>query len=343
MIQTKKITMNTIIRTGVLLSVCSLLWIGCQPEHKAKEPTSHHRIPIIFDTDANNELDDQHAMAYLFYNQDTFDILAVTVNTTMGGGNIDSQYAEAERIMKLCKIDTIPLLKGADKSFKTISPTLDSPSFDGHSAVEFITKAGNEARSEKLVVLAVGKLTTMALALKRDPGLAKKIRLVWLGSNYPGPGEYNLDNDTVSVNYILNTDVEFEMVTVRHGLPSGTGAVKLTKQDAIKKLSGLGPEVIPPVVGRHGGEFTRLGDYFVNLFEHIHYDTDEQARALYDMAAVAIVKNPSWATNFTIPAPILINNVWVERPNNQRKVKVWENFNKEAIIGDFLKSIGREL
>jgi purine nucleosidase len=26
------------------------------------------RIPVIFDTDANNELDDQHALAYLLFN-----------------------------------------------------------------------------------------------------------------------------------------------------------------------------------------------------------------------------------------------------------------------------------
>ena len=29
-------------------------------------------IPVIFDTDANNELDDQHALAYLLLNDSTF-------------------------------------------------------------------------------------------------------------------------------------------------------------------------------------------------------------------------------------------------------------------------------
>ena len=302
---------------------------------------THQRIPVIFDTDANNELDDQHALAYLFYNQDTFDIKGITVNTTRGGGNIDMQYAEAERIMKLCAVDTIPLIKGADKSFSVISSATDSAEFDGHEAVNFITKEVNENQHGKLILLAVGKLTTVALALKKDPGLAEKIRLVWLGSNYPSPGEYNLENDTVAVNYILNTNVEFEMVVVRYGEPTGTGAVKLSKQDAIDNLSGVGP-VVSPVTGRHGGQFTRFGDYLVNLFEHIDFDSKEQTRALYDMAAVAIVKNPKWAESKTVPAPLLIDNAWVDRPDNKHTIKVWEKFNREEIIKDFLESVKSE-
>ena len=126
----------------VSLTLAVISWsliVSCKaPEKEAVTETSEtvsKRLPVILDTDANNELDDQHAIAYLFYNQDTFDIKGITVNTTMGGGNIDAQYAEAERIMKLCAIDSIPLLKGADKSFAAIAPTIGSPEFDGHAAI----------------------------------------------------------------------------------------------------------------------------------------------------------------------------------------------------------------
>ena len=52
-------------------------------------------IPLIFDTDANNEIDDQHALAYLLFNQNSFDIKGITVNSTTNGGNINKQYDEA--------------------------------------------------------------------------------------------------------------------------------------------------------------------------------------------------------------------------------------------------------
>lgn len=57
------------------------------------------------------------------------------------------------------------------------------------------------------------------------------------------------------------------------------------------------------------------------------------------MAAVAIVKNPKWAESKEIPAPILINNEWIERPKNERTITVWENFHIYAIMNDFFKSI----
>lgn len=56
-------------------------------------------INVIFDTDANNELDDQHALAYLFSNRDYFDIKAVIVNATRNGGDIQGHYDEAVRII----------------------------------------------------------------------------------------------------------------------------------------------------------------------------------------------------------------------------------------------------
>ena len=50
---------------------------------------------------------------------------------------------------------------------------------------------------------------------------------MWLGSNYPAPGEYNQDNDPESLRYVLSTDVPFEMVLVRYGMPSGTDAIRV--------------------------------------------------------------------------------------------------------------------
>ncbi len=307
---------------------------GCQK----KERRNEKKIRVIFDTDTNNELDDQHALAYLVFNQGKFKIEGITINATSSGGNIDKQYEEAKRVLQLCAADTLPVLKGADLSFRDISPNIDSASYDGKEAVDLMIEQAHKPAEDKLVIVAVGKLSTVALAVAKDPSIAKHIRLVWLGSNYPEPGEHNQNNDTIAMNYLLNSDIDFEMVTVRYGKPSGTAAVVITQQDVNKLMPSLGPHIATPVTGRHGGEFYCFGDYSINLFEHINYDGDPPARALFDMAAVAIVKNPTWAEQRSIPAPIFINNQWVERPKNLRSITIWENFNREAIIEDFFSS-----
>jgi purine nucleosidase len=319
----------------VLTIICIVSLFSC--ERRNNDSQSPDRMRIIFDTDANNELDDQHALAYLLFNKATFDVAGVTVNATRSGGNIDQQYEEAKRVMQLTgDFGKIPLLKGADDSFQEIQTQLAFPEFQGHDAVTFIIdEALKASEDKKLILLAVGKLTNVALALEKEPSIAGKIRLVWLGSNYPEPGEYNQDNDTVAMNYLLNRDVPFEMVTVRYGRPDGTAAVTATQKEIEQKMPGLGPEVESPVEGRHGGKFSTFGDYSVDLFRHIDYYDEQKSRALFDMVAVAILKNPSWGEKREIPAPILINNQWAERPDNNRMILVWENFDKQGIMEDF--------
>ena len=183
--------------------------------------------------------------------------------------------------------------------------------------------------------MPIGKLTNIALALKKDPSIIDKVKVVWLGSNYPDRGEYNLDNDPESMNFVLDTEVEFEMAVVRYGEPSGTSAVRVTLDDLVKNVSGQGPRAAAPVIGRNGGEFTCFGDYSINLLENIDLYGNPPSRSLYDMAAVAIIKKPAWAEARSIPAPTLENGVWRERPNNSRTIVVRENFEKEAIVADF--------
>jgi len=303
--------------------------------------TGNEKIRVIFDTDANNELDDQHALAYLLLNGKTFDVKGVTVNATHNGGNIDSQYEEAARIIKLCGLfGRIPVYKGANSSYDSIHTRMQEGSFDGSEGVNFIIEQAHKADREKLVVIAVGKITNMALALHKDTSIASKIRLVWLGSNYPEYGEYNLVNDTAAVNYLLDSQVEFEMVMVRGGRYTGTYAVSTTMEEIEQKMPGKGPVAEQSVQGRDGEYYTNFGDYSVSLFKNMGgAGKPDYSRPLYDMAAVAIVKEPSFASHFDIPAPILRDRRWTERRSNKRMIRVWEHFNKEAIINDFYETM----
>lgn len=308
---------------------------GCKTK-PSNQPEAARPIPVIIDTDANNELDDQHAIAYLLLNTEAFQTIGVTVNATWGGGEIEEHVKEASRIVKLCGLERkIPVLAGANGNFPEIREFTGDSIFDGHEAVDFIIDQAMKKRDRKLVLIPVGKLTNIALALKKEPAIAERVRVVWLGSNYPDPGEYNQENDTASMNYVLGTDVPFEIATVRYGKPSGTAAVTVTQEDIFGKMPGLGPHIEEPVTGRHGGTFSCFGDYSVSLFSHIEYDDDSKTRSLFDMAAVAIVKDSSWATASVIPAPVYLDGQWVEQPENTRKILIWEYFDREKILADF--------
>ncbi len=305
------------------------------------------KIPVIFDTDANNEVDDQHALAYLLFSGDNFLVEGVTVNATSSPAgyseesDVRDHYAEAKRVMELCGgfYGKIPLKTGADGSFEEIRSHIDQPEFDGHEAVDFIIEKAMKQRAGKLVLLPVGKLTNIALALLKEPGIAEKIRIVWLGANYPEPGEHNLEWDIEAMNYVLDVDVPFEMVTVRYGKPSGTAAVMVSQAQILHRMPGKGPRISSPVTGRHGGAFYNWGDYSANLFEKYTMWGDPPGRALFDMAAVAVVKNPGWASTREIPAPVYREGEWTDRPNNPRKIILWEWFDVYGIMNDFFQTM----
>ena len=298
------------------------------------------KIRIILDTDANNELDDQHAIAYMLFNDSIFDVEGITINKTKSGGSIDDHYDEANRVVKLCGWHSkVELHKGATGLFDEIKDQLNNPVYDGSDAVDFIISMAQKESNRKLVLLSIGKLTNIALAIHKLPSIAPKIKVVWLGSNYPKPGEYNQENDLLSVQYIIDCNVDFQIALVRYGEPSGTDAVRVSLSEIEKIMPGKGPHISTPVMGRHGGTFTNFGDYSVNLFQNISYDTDPPSRALFDMAAVAIVKNPNWAKQKIIPKPELIDGIWHERPDHPDHITLWENFEKEKIIDDYFSSI----
>ena len=322
-----------IVKVALPLLLSSLILLCCHTETK--------KIRVILDSDANNELDDQHAIAYMLLNGNDFDVEGITVNKTSNGGDINEHFNEAERVVALCDLlSEIRILKGASGNFDQIKNHINEPKFDGIDAVNFIiTKAKVESDS-KLVLLPIGKLTNIALALLKEPSISSKIRIVWLGSNYPEPGEYNQENDPSALNYILNLDVDFEIALVRYGKPSGTDAVRAYLSDIEEKMPGKGPHINNPVIGRHGNKFTNFGDYSVDLFRNIdELHGDSPSRALFDMAAVAIVKNSSWAESYQIPSPKLVDGKWVDRPDNYRKITLWENFKKEKIMPDFYSSM----
>jgi len=297
------------------------------------------KIDVILDTDANNELDDQHAIAYLLFNGNHFNVEGITINRTYNGGDVYEHHKEAERVVKLCSLENkVPIIVGADQDFIDIKKSVNKNNFDGKEAVDFIISESKKNRSSKLVLLPIGKLTNIALAIHKDPTIIPNVKIVWLGSNYPDQGEYNQVNDSEALKYILNVDVDFEIATVRYGKPSGTDAVIASTIEIANKMPGLGPNISSPITGRYGGEFSTFGDYSVNLFENYEGGI-HTTRPLFDMAAIAIVKNSKWAEKKIIPAPTLKDGIWSDVPSNTRKITIWENFDKVEIMNDFYNSM----
>ena len=120
------------------------IFSGCKSESPGNvEGMTSSKMRVILDTDANNELDDQHAIAYMLFNGQVFDVEGITVNRTHNGGDIDEHYAEADRIVKLCDLHPeMKIYKGASGTYDEIKNHVSEPEFDGSEAVNFIIERG---------------------------------------------------------------------------------------------------------------------------------------------------------------------------------------------------------
>ena len=303
------------------------------------------KIPVIFDTDANNELDDQHALAYLLFSRDIFDIRGITINATRNGGPVTEQYEEAKRVVYLCgQQGKQKIIIGANQNYKDLKDSLLTDNYVGRHAVNFIIDEAMRIRQQKLNVVAVGKLTNVALAIERQPIVADRIRLIWLGSNYPAAGEYNLVNDTAALNYVLKTNVEMEIVPVRPNDTTGTRHVRVLQREIEARMPCLGPIQQTGIEGRRrdGKLFTNFGDYSVDLFKHIRYSTTPPDRALFDLVPLSLLRQPAWGQRTRVTNPVYTAEGFKTDTTNvpTREVIVWENFNRNAIIEDFFRVMG---
>ena len=327
-----------------LIPILTLLTlVAANPVHLyADSHAAQPRMKILIDTDANNELDDQHALAYAFTNPNTFEVVGVTVNNTFNGNGIQGQYDEALRILTLFNLqDSLPLIKGATGNYEDILPTLNQPDHDGHAAVDFIIEEALKMKNERLILVPVGKLTNVALALQKEPAIIDKVKVVWMGTNYPDPGEYNMINDLSAVNPVIESKVPLEIIPARYGKPTASDAVKVTPGEIMEKMKDRGPRAQSAIIGRNGGTFRHFGNYSINLFQNIELYGDPPARAMFAMVALAVLKNPDWGVASRISAPLLQGEGWKQRIGNRHTIIIWDRFNRDEIINDFFQQMNR--
>ena len=294
---------------------------------------STKRIPVILDTDASHGVDDQHAIAYLIYSQDIFDIKGMTSNTT-DGTFIETNHKELEDVVKMCDAwGDFPLAVGVSGRFKDIKDHLNEPSFDGKEAVDLIINQAHANKNGKLVIIPIGMLTNIALAMEKDPTIIPKIKIFWLGSPFPcWWKDPNQGSDMEASNYLFDSDVEFWIAPVCEG----GNEIMVSKTEINTIMPGKGLHVSPAIPARKKS-FTNFGDYSVELFKMV----DRESRPLYDIAPIASLKNLEWSQRDSVVAPLIndSHDGWAVRPGCSRMITLFRHYDSDAVMADFWETM----
>ena len=163
--------------------------VGHDPQSPAEASRNHARIPIILDTDIGDDIDDTWALAMLLGSQEVDLRLIVT------GTNDTTEKARlVAKILERAGRTDVPIGIGVktatgptnqakwvgDYDLKNYKGKVEA---DGVKAlIDCINAAGTT-----VTICAIGPMTNLSEALKRDPGIAKKARIVAMaGSVYIG-------------------------------------------------------------------------------------------------------------------------------------------------------------
>lgn len=198
-------------------------------------------VPIIFDTDIGDDVDDALALALALQSPE-LDIKAIT--TVVDRAEVRGRLVRKELAL-FGRLD-IPIGIGADE------PLLDPVRNEHHAQLDILTPEDvapsppvravdliirtllNSPR--KITVVPVGPLTNIALALRIEPRIKEKIeRIVLMGGAYYRPQpEYNVYRDRIASEIVFRSGVPITAV----GLDVTTQC-KLKAED-IERLKSAG-------------------------------------------------------------------------------------------------------
>lgn len=184
---------------------------------------------LIYDTDPG--IDDALGLLLLAAAPE-IDLLAITV--THGNTSQDKCLRNALQLAELCGLTHVPIARGAQEPLVKELSVAEETHGDGglgyaqlpepklqpvsQPAHDLIIRLIEEYPGE-VTLLCVGPMTNIALALLKQPGIAKQIkRIVSMGGaiHYPGnvtpQAEYNVFCDPEAFEIVLNAGIDFTLV-----------------------------------------------------------------------------------------------------------------------------------
>ena len=234
------------------------------------------RLPIVMDTDIGTDVDDVVALALLL-RADVVDLQAVTtvyVHAAMRARMVRAELEAAGRM-------EVAIGSGADAPLLGRDP-LYWAGFEGEGLIEPRDEGGERwpeatdliierilARPGEVTLLAIGPLTNVALALRRQPRLAGAVgRIVIMGGrvrrrsdqlDMPS-GEHNIRCDPEAAQVVLSSGAPITLVPLDVTTRVRIERSQLARLRAGDALARLVADQVDRYLGHRGRDWTHMHD-----------------------------------------------------------------------------------
>ncbi len=280
------------------------------------------KINVILDTDTYNECDDQFALSYMIKSQDIFNIEAITVapyshkerNETVISGR-EKSYNEILKICNWLEFDT------TNKVFKGAEDYICNGYKQDNEAVNKIIEIA--LKNNKTYIMAIGAITNVALAIKKEPKIIDKIEVIWLGGHsllQDNNLEFNFKQDVNAVRIVFESKVKLTIIPCKN--------VASNLRTSIYELN------------HYLKDKSELCNYLIDRFYNDGYHGIQERRVIWDISVIAYLINKDWFTSNEISCPNIKDDTSYELTTNNHKITMINNIDVNKVYADLFKKLG---
>lgn len=172
-----------------------------------------HKIDVILDTDAYNEIDDQFAISYMLHSSEKLNVRAICAAPFFNSNSTspeDGMYRSYDEICKLLiLIRRQDLMEQVFRGSTCYLPDEQTPVLS--DAARYMAELADCYSTENpLYIVAIGAITNVASAMLLNPQMKEKVVLVWLGGHahhWNHNAEFNLRQDVAAARIVFGCGV----------------------------------------------------------------------------------------------------------------------------------------
>ena len=280
------------------------------------------KLNVILDTDTYNECDDQFALAYMIKNQELFNVEAITVapyshkdkNETVLSGR-EKSYNEIIKICNLSNFDT------TNKVFKGAEDYVCNGYEKSNDAVNKIIEIAQ--KNDKTYILAIGAITNVALAIKKEPKIIDNIEVVWLGGHRKKKKnnlEFNFKQDVSAVKIVFESKVKLTVIPCKN--------VASDLRTSIYELN------------HYLKDKSELCNYLIDRFYNDGYFGTQESRVIWDISVIAYMVNKDWFTSESISCPDVKDDTSYEETADNHKITIVNYIDVNKVYKDLFEKLG---
>lgn len=285
-------------------------------------PSPLRRLPVVIDTDASNEIDDQFAIAYSLLSPERLDVQAVYAAPYSADGEDPAGGMEAS-FDEICRIFAKMGMSAEDRVFRGSGAYLKS--YDepvASDAAEDLVRRAMAMADSPLYVVSIAAITNVATAILLEPEIIDRIVVVWLaghGLHWRHTAEFNLRQDLPASRIVFDC---------------GVPLVHIPCNGVTTHLLTTVPEIEQHVKGRGA-----IGDYLAQIFMDYHSDHFAWTKVIWDIAPVAWLIDPQWVPTEIVHSPVITDQLTWSVDRTRHFIRSATFIDRDPVFRDFFTKL----